>query len=72
VPNVLLQVPGLTVLYRKYPVVADWFGFAEPLSVAPVVVTDVAATVVTVGTDAVVNDITVPNPVPAEFEAMAQ
>jgi hypothetical protein len=72
VPNASLQLPGFTVLYRNQPVVVSWFGFAEPLSVAPVLVTEVAATVDTVGADAVVNDITEPKPVPTAFEAMAQ
>ena len=60
------------MLYRKYPVVVSWFGFADPFNVAPVLVTRVAAAVVTVGAAAVVNDITAPKPVPAAFEAMAQ
>jgi hypothetical protein len=72
VPKTSLQDAGLTVLYRNHPVVASRFGFAVPFSVALVLVTDVAATVVTVGGAAVVNDITSPKPVPTEFDAMAQ
>ena len=48
------------------------FGFADPLSVAVVPVTAVAATVVTAGAAGVVNDNTVPNLVPTEFWPMAQ
>ena len=48
------------------------FGFAAPLSVAPVLVTALAATVVTDDSAAVVNDITAPKPVPVAFEAIAQ
>jgi hypothetical protein len=72
VPNVSLQVPGFVVPYRNHPVVASWFGLAEPFSVAPVLDTEVAAAVTTVGAADVVNDITAPKLVPTEFEAMAQ
>ena len=48
-PNVSLHEPGFTVEYRNHPVVAFPFGFAEPLSVADVVVTELAPVVVTVG-----------------------
>ncbi len=54
------------------PVAESMFGFADPFSVAPLLVTEVAATVATVGVDAVLNDITAPKLVPAAFEAMAQ
>jgi hypothetical protein len=67
-----LQLPGFTVLYRNQPVAAKPFGFADPLSVALELVTAVAAEVVTVGCDVVVNVITVPKLVPSEFDAMAQ
>jgi hypothetical protein len=67
-----LQLPGFAVLYRNQPVVVSWFGVADPFSVAVVFVTSVAATVVTLGADAVLNDITDPKPVPAALEAMAQ
>ena len=45
---------------------------AESGGVASVLVTKVAAEVVTVGGDVVVNDSTFPNRVPSEFTAMAQ
>jgi hypothetical protein len=48
------------------------FGFAEPLSVAPVLVIAVAAAVVTAGVAAVVNESTAPKLVPTAFCAMAQ
>jgi hypothetical protein len=72
VPNVSLQVPGFVVPYRNHPVVVSWFGFADPFSVAPVLDTEVAAAVTTVGVADVVNESTEPKPVPTEFEAMAQ
>jgi hypothetical protein len=52
--------------------VASWFGLADPFSVAPVLDTEVAAVVTTVGAAAVVNDISAPKLVPTELEAMAQ
>jgi hypothetical protein len=72
VPNVSLHVPGLVVAYRNHPVAANWFGLADPFSVAPVLDTEVAAAVTTVGAADVVNESTDPNLVPTEFEAMAQ
>jgi hypothetical protein len=47
-------------------------GFAVPLSVAAVVDTAVAASVVTVGGPAVVKLCTAPKPVPSVFDASAQ
>ena len=49
VPNVSLQVPGLTVLTRNQPVVASPFGLPEPLSDADVEVIPLAAVVAAVG-----------------------
>ena len=72
VPKVSLQTPGLVVEYRNQPVPALPRGFAEPLSVAVVPVTSVAADVVTAGAAEVVKLRTVPKRVPAEFEAIAQ
>ena len=51
---------------------ADPFGSPDPLSVAPDVVTELAARVVTPGTAAVVNERTVPTEVPTLLEASAQ
>ena len=72
VPNTSVHAPGSTVLYRNHPVAVDRFGFTVPLSVASVLVTVVAASVVTDGAAVVVNDWMVPKPVPTEFDAMAQ
>ena len=72
VPNVLLHAPGFAVLYRNHTVVSLLLGFAVPLSVAEVGAKLVAASVAMVGAAAVMNDITVPNPVPSLFDAMAQ
>ena len=46
VPNTSLHVPGLVVLYRKYPNADVPFGFPVPFKVAVAKVTDVAAVVV--------------------------
>ena len=72
VPKVSLQAPGLVALKRNQPVAARPFGFAVPCSVAACLVTEVGATVVTVGAAGVVKDSTEPKPEPTEFEAMAQ
>jgi hypothetical protein len=48
------------------------FGLPEPFSVAPVLVTNVAAAVVTVGAAVVENDRTAPKLVPTELLAIAQ
>ncbi len=47
-------------------------GFADPLSVAVVEVTGVAASVVTVGVAGAANDSSEPYAMPCEFEAIAQ
>ena len=47
-------------------------GLPEPLSVAELVVTLVAAVVSAVGTEGVMKVSTEPQTVPAEFDAMAQ
>ena len=49
VPNESLQLPGWLVLYRNQPVAEVPFGSAEPLRVAALLVTEVAAPVETVG-----------------------
>ena len=49
VPKVSLQVPGLIVLYLYHPRVDRPFGLIFQLSVAVVVVTAVAGSVVTIG-----------------------
>jgi hypothetical protein len=72
VPKLSLHVPGLVVSYRNHPVVAAAFGLPDPLRVAPEPVTNVAADVVTDGTAGVMNDCTVPTPVPITLEAIAQ
>jgi hypothetical protein len=72
VPKLSLQEPGLSVEYRNQPVAEARFGFAEPFSVAPVLVSALKGSVVTLGGPAVVNERTVPNPVPDVLEAMAQ
>ncbi len=48
------------------------FGFTSPFSVAELLVTSVAAFVVTVGDASVVNESTDPNAVPSALEAIAQ
>ena len=71
-PNVSLQVPGVAVAMRNQPVDDAPFGFPEPLSVAVLLVIDVAAAVVTTGWSNVVNDWIWPNEVPSELDATAQ
>src|SRR5690349_16163008 len=72
VPNVSLHVPGFVLAYRNQPVAASPRGFALPLSVAPVLVTEDAAAVVTAGAASVVKVSSAPNVVPSELLAMAQ
>ncbi len=73
VPNVSLQVPGLTVAYLNQPVVAAPPGLADPFKVAAVPVRFEGLLVVTVGSAAsVVNDSTEPNAVEEEFLPIAQ
>jgi hypothetical protein len=73
VPNVSLQVPGLTVSMRNQPEVASPLGFAAPFRVAPVVVMPEGALVVTVGSAGAVVKLTkVPNEVPALLLLIAQ
>ena len=66
------DVPGLVGLHRNQPVVLFPFGFPDPLSVAVVAMTGVAASVLTVGNDGVVNMRTVPYAMPTAFWAIAQ
>ena len=54
VPKASSQLPGFVVLYLNQPVVNPPFGFAEPLRVADVDNTFIAALVVTDGADSVV------------------
>jgi hypothetical protein len=68
----LQLLPGLVGPKRNQPVVAPPFGFADPLSVAIVLATPVAASVTTVGATGVMNDWIAPKAVPAAFWAMAQ
>jgi hypothetical protein len=73
VPNVSLQVPGLTVAYRNHPVVELPPGLDVASNVADVPVRFVALPVVVVGGLAsVVNESTEPNAVEPEFRPMAQ
>jgi len=69
-----LHIPGSTVEYRNHPAVDEPFGLAEPLNVASLAVTDVAAEVVTVGGGgtAVVKFNSEPKLVPSELCAIAQ
>ena len=55
------------MLYRKYPVVEDPLGVADPFRKADVFVMLDATVVVTVGGDGVVNVKTAPNAVPTAF-----
>jgi len=49
VPNELLHVPGLTVLYLNHAEVSEPFGLYVPFNVAEVAATLVGEVVVTVG-----------------------
>jgi hypothetical protein len=60
------------VSYRNHAVVVDTFGVPDPFNVADVLVTAVAADVVTEGAAAVVNESTDPTDVPMPLEAIAQ
>lgn len=71
-PKLSLHTPGSEVEYRKWPSAASPFGFEEPLSVAELDVTNVAAEVTAVGAFGVVNDSTDPKAVPSALDAMAQ
>ena len=71
-PGDVVQVPGLLVLKRNHAVVELPLGLAEPLSVAVVAVTGVAAKVATVGGIGAVNERMTPNEVPSALDAMAQ
>ena len=70
-PKVVLQVPA-TVEKRNCAVVARPLGLMVALSVAELVTTEVAATVVTVGAEGVVNVCTGPKVVPTALVAPAQ
>ena len=62
----------MVVLYSNHPVVANPFGLTEPLSVAVVAVTGVAARVLTAGAAVVAKVSTEPNDRPSGFWAIAQ
>ena len=72
VPNASLHRPGSIVLYRNHALAASRFGLAVPLSDAPVLVMELATSVVTVGGAEVVNVRIDPNEVPTPLPAMAQ
>src|SRR4051812_7385665 len=73
VPNTSSQVTGFVVEIRNHAVVAAPLGFAEPLSVAVVVVTPLCSDVVTVGVFAgAVKLVIAPNAVPTVLLAIAQ